>query len=191
MKTTILKSVAVVVIAVLTMSFITVQTNKKQLKASASSIHWVGEKVTGKHEGTISIKEGFLEFDDEELVGGYVVVDMESMNVTDLEGEYKNKLEGHLKSDDFFGVANHKTAILKFTEVNKEGDVYEIEGEITIKGTTEKISFELEIDENTATSQVEIDRTKFGIKYGSSSFFDNLKDKAIDNNFKLNVKLVF
>lgn len=191
MKTRILKSIGVVVLSVLAMSFSTIKTEKKELKASESSILWVGEKVTGKHEGTINIKEGFLEFKKNKLVGGTVIVDMESIVVTDLEGDYKNKLEGHLKSDDFFGVANHKTATLNFTKVKKEGDNYKIEGEITIKGKTETISFDLAIKDNTATSEVEIDRTKFGIRYGSSSFFDNLKDKAIDNEFKLKTTLVF
>lgn len=192
MKTRILKSTAVAIIAVLAMSFSAIKTEKKEIKASESSIHWVGEKVTGKHEGTIKIKEGFLEFKKDKLVGGTVIVDMETINVTDLTGNYKNKLEGHLKSDDFFGVANHKTAKLVFTKVSKDDDnEYDVEGEITIKGITEKISFEIEIEGNTAKTDVEIDRTKFGIKYGSSSFFDNLKDKAIDNEFDLDVKLVF
>ena len=112
-----------------------------------------------------------------------IMVDMTSIVVTDLEGDYKNKLEGHLKSDDFFGTNNYKSSKLVFTKVSKKKGLYTVVGDLTIKGITESITFDLKISGNTATTKLNIDRTKFGIKYGSSSFFDDLKDKAIKNDF--------
>ena len=72
---------------------------------AASKVVWTGTKVTGKHTGTVNIKSGSLTVDNGALTAGNVVLDMNSISSTDLEGEYKEKLDGHLKADDFFGVA--------------------------------------------------------------------------------------
>jgi polyisoprenoid-binding protein YceI len=191
MKTTMIKSAAVVLVAFVTMSFTTIKKEVKPIKTEESNINWVGKKVTGQHSGTIGIKEGGLEFKKDKLVGGSIVVDMSSIEVTDLEGDYKNKLEGHLKADDFFGTDNFKTATLVFTKVEAKDGKYQVTGDFTIKGITESIQFDLNIEGNKATSSLKINRTKFGIKYGSSSFFDGLKDKAIYDDFELEVTLVF
>ena len=82
-----------------------------------SMITWKGYKVTGSHEGIISIKSGHLNFDKDILTGGNFEIDMSTIIVTDLEGEYKGNLEGHLKSDDFFGVTKFPSASLNFTKV--------------------------------------------------------------------------
>ena len=74
---------------------------------------WKGYKVTGSHVGIITIKSGHLNFDKDILTGGSFEIDMSTITVTDLEGEYKGKLEGHLKSDDFFGVEKFPTATLQ------------------------------------------------------------------------------
>ena len=118
-------------------------------------------------------------------------MDMTSINTTDIQGDYKKKLDGHLKADDFFGVEKHKKATLVFKSVTKNETNYSVVGDLTIKGITNKVSFELAVSENTATTTFQIDRTKFGIKYGSASFFDGLKDKAIYNEFDLKVSLKF
>ncbi|MDA7707542.1 YceI family protein, partial [Flavobacteriaceae bacterium] len=85
----------------------------------------------------------------------------------------------------------HKKATLVFKSVTKNETNYSVVGDLTIKGITNKVSFELAVSENTATTTFQIDRTKFGIKYGSASFFDGLKDKAIYNEFDLKVSLKF
>jgi polyisoprenoid-binding protein YceI len=118
-------------------------------------------------------------------------MDMTSINTTDLEGDYKNKLDGHLKANDFFGVEKHPKATLVFTSVTKNETNYSVVGDLTIKGITNKITFDLEISGNTATTSLKVDRTKYGIKYGSASFFDDLKDKAIYDEFDLKVSLKF
>lgn len=160
------------------------------INAAESNIHWVGKKVTGQHEGNISLKSGSLEMADGKLVGGNFVVDMNTIVVTDLEGDYKNNLEGHLNSDDFFGVANHAEAQLVFTSVQAADDkTYDVTGDFTIKGITKPASFQLEMGTGEAHAKVVIDRTQFNIRYGSDSFFDNLGDKAIYNDFELDVTL--
>ncbi len=189
MKKNILTSTLAIVVLFSTAAFTTLKDKKVAIKNS--TITWVGKKVTGQHTGNISLKEGFLMMKGKELRGGEFVIDMTSINVTDLSGDSKGKLEGHLKSDDFFGIANHPTATLKFTGFSGEEGMYTVIGDLTIKGQTHPVSFELKIDGNKATTALKVNRTKYGIKYGSGSFFDNLGDKAINDEFELDVSLEF
>ena len=191
MKKTMIKSTVAVLLALVTLSFTTIKKEKKEINKTQSSIKWIGKKITGQHDGTINFSSGYLEFNGKTLVGGAFVVDMNSIEVKDLQGEYKGKLEGHLKADDFFGVDKFATSTLVFKSVKGAKGVYHIMADLTIKGITVPTHLELKVNGDTATTSVKIDRTKFGIKYGSSSFFDNLKDKAIDNEFELNVALKF
>jgi polyisoprenoid-binding protein YceI len=163
---------------------------EKNIDTATSNIHWLGKKVTGQHEGDISLKSGSITMTDGAVTGGNFVVDMGSMTCTDLEGEYAGKLIGHLKSDDFFGVENHPEATLVFTSVTPKGNgVYAVTGDFTIKGITKPANFDLTVAANSATAKVIIDRSKHDIRYGSNSFFDNLGDKAIYNDFELDVTL--
>ena len=104
-------------VAFIAFSFKGVDVEKKEVKTDQSKVVWKGYKVTGSHEGNITLKSGSLMFSDNKLSGGEFVMDMTSMTVTDLEGESKGKLEGHLKSDDFFGIEKYSTATLVFNEV--------------------------------------------------------------------------
>ena len=187
MKT--IKNTLVIAFALTLASFTTLST--KEIKVKDSKVNWKGYKITGEHEGTIKLKEGALTFNGDKLTGGNFVMDMTSINTTDLEGEYKDKLDGHLKSSDFFGTEAHPTATLKITKVEGKGNTYTVTGDLTIKNITNPITFNMDIKDNSATANVKIDRTEFDIKYGSSSFFDGLKDKAISNEFDLNVYLAF
>lgn len=166
---------------------------KKQTKmVTNSKIVWKGYKVAGSHEGTIILKSGSLSFDNDKLIGGEFVIDMTTISSTDLTGEYKGKLEGHLKSDDFFGVEKFPTASLVFTNVEAKGkNSYFISGNLTIKGKTSTITFEISIYGNKATSALKIDRTEFDVKYGSGSFFSGLQDNLIYDEFDLIVDLEF
>ncbi|MFT4031609.1 MAG: YceI family protein [Siphonobacter sp.] len=158
-----------------------------------SSITWTGKKVTGEHSGTIAVKEGQLLVDGGKLVGGNFTVDMTSLKVTDVKDEKMNgKLVGHLTSDDFFGTSANPTSTLTITKVTPKGGIdYEITGNLSIKGKTNPITFPATYDAKTGvgTAKVVIDRSKYDIKYGSKSFFDNLGDKAIYDEFELDVKL--
>jgi polyisoprenoid-binding protein YceI len=157
----------------------------------SGTINWTGYKVTGQHSGTLALKSGSIDLQDGQLVGGEFVVDMTSLTVTDLEGKGKANLEGHLKSDDFFGVEAHNEAHMKITQVTAGANGYTVTGDFTIKGQTHAVVFDMTVGENSATAKVKIDRTLYDIRYGSDSFFDNLGNKAIDNEFDIDVTLNF
>ncbi|WP_420572348.1 YceI family protein [Kordia sp.] len=188
MKTRILTLAVVFVFATISTAF----AQAKKIDATASSIKWTGYKVLGQHEGTINFKDGSLNFRDGKLTGGTFTIDMTTINTTDLSGEYKGKLDGHLKSDDFFGVSKYPKATLNFKKVVETDDnVYKVDADLTIKGTKSPITFNIEVERNSAEAKLKVNRTKYGIKYGSASFFDGLKDKAIKDNFDLQVELKF
>ena len=184
--------VSLFVVSFSALSFTSIRENIKEVKTDKSEVVWKGYKVTGSHEGTIAIQSGSLTFEDEKLTGGKFVMDMTTINTTDLEGKYKEKLDGHLKSDDFFGVTNHPTATLVFKEVTASGkNAYTVTGDLTIKGKTSPISFTISIYGSKATASLKVDRTKYDVRYGSTSFFDGLKDKAIYDEFDLVADLEF
>ncbi|WP_237274936.1 YceI family protein [Tenacibaculum ovolyticum] len=191
MKNLTKNTVLIAILAFITFSFTTIN-SKKEIKIKNSNVVWKGYKVTGAHQGTIAIKSGHLNFNEDKLTGGEFTIDMSSISSTDLQGEYKGKLEGHLKSDDFFGVTKYPTASLVFKKVKSVSkNAYKITANITIKGKTEKVSFNFSVYGNKANASLKIDRTKFDVKYGSTSFFDGLKDKAIYDEFDLIVDLEF
>ena len=162
--------------------------NTKIINTENATIEWVGKKILGSHNGTIEFKEGFYNFVEDQLVGGEFLVDMTTITVTDLSGDMKNQLEGHLHSDDFFSTANFDTSKLAITNATKKGDdTYEVQADLTIKGQTHPVDFELKIAGNTATTEFKIDRTKYGIRYGSGNFFSNLGDNTISDKFTLKI----
>ena len=165
---------------------------KKEVKIEESVVTWKAYKVTGSHTGTVNLTEGALMFDEGKLTGGDFTVDMTTLVSTDLDGEYQGKLEGHLKSDDFFGVATHQYAKLVFTNVQVSGkNSYEVKGDLTIKGITKAISFDVSVYGSKATATLKVDRAEYDVRYGSGSFFDDLGDKTIYDEFDLVVDLVF
>ncbi|WP_310379866.1 YceI family protein [Flavobacterium sp.] len=185
-----LKAIAIALVVVLTTASVTAQ--NKKVDTSKSSINWVGKKVTGQHNGTINIKDGDLVFKGKKLVGGSFTVDMASINTTDLTGKSKTNLDGHLKADDFFGTEKFPTATLVFKTIStKTKNVYKVTADLTIKGITNLVPFEITVKGNTATTKFNVDRTKYDIKYGSKSFFESIGDKAISDEFELEVALNF
>jgi polyisoprenoid-binding protein YceI len=157
-----------------------------------STIAWNGYKVTGEHNGNVQLKSGSLEWEDGKLVGGNFVIDMTTITNNDLEGEWNQKLVGHLKSDDFFGVKTHPTATFTITKAIPYGTdgKYKIVGDLTIKDITKEIKFNADVAETSATAEIIVDRSNYKVKYGSGSFFDNLGDKTIYDEFELTVNLV-
>ncbi|MES2560799.1 MAG: YceI family protein [Bacteroidota bacterium] len=170
-----------------------------KIDAKASTLKWHAKKVTGEHFGTVNVAGGNISIDKGSITGGTIEVDMTSVNVTDLEGEYKGKLEGHLKSDDFFSVEKNTRAILVLKKVEaikgaKTAENYNVTADLTIKGITNEVTFPAIIVVKgkavTANADFNIDRTKWDIKYGSKSFFEGIGDKAIDNDFNIKVRVV-
>ena len=186
-----LKALALALVVALGTLSASAQTTKK-VDVAASKVNWVGKKVTGQHNGTINLKEGFLVFNGKKLVGGNFTVDMNSINTTDLEGKGKASLDGHLKADDFFGVEHFPTSELVFKNIGaKSKNTYAVTADLTIKGITKPITFDIVVNKNVATTKLAVDRTKYDIKYGSGNFFEGLGDKAISDTFDLVVNLKF
>tara|TARA_Y100000589_G_scaffold291210_1_gene294580 strand:- start:6420 stop:7049 length:630 start_codon:yes stop_codon:yes gene_type:complete len=166
----------------------------KDIDISKSSVKWLGKKVTGSHEGNISIKEGHLHFDDNIFTGGNIVIDMTTIECTDLTGEPKQNIEGHLSSDDFFGVQKYPVAtleIIKSEKIKYSTNKYKIAAILEIKSIKNNIEFEAVIGNGSVNVELVIDRTKYNVKYGSGSFFDNLGDKMIYDDFDLSVSLSY
>ncbi|MGL2964375.1 YceI family protein [Flavobacterium sp. RSB2_4_14] len=189
-----MKNFKTIAIALLVAFGTTVATaQNKKINLEKSNINWVGEKVTGKHTGTINFKDGVIIFQKNKLAGGIFTVNMASITVTDLKaGEGKEKLEGHLKADDFFGTEKFDTAKLEFkTIATKSKELYTVTADLTIKGITKPVTFDMTVKGNTATTTFKVDRTKYDIKYGSKSFFEGIGDKAIYDEFELTVALQF
>ena len=185
-----LKSIALAFVVALSTVAVTAQT--KKVDASKSTINWVGKKVTGEHSGTVAVKNGALVFKKNALTGGTFTVDMTTLTSTDLTGEYQGNLNGHLKSEDFFGTDKFPTSTLVFKTIAAKGkEVYTVTADLTIKGKTNPITFDITVKGNTATTALKIDRTKYDIKYGSKSFFEGLGDKTIYDDFDLTVNLKF
>ena len=164
---------------------------KNEVKTSESIVKWEGTKIGGSHNGEIKIEKGFFEFKGDKIIGGEIIMDMNSITVTDIEDAgYNQKLVGHLKSDDFFGVekfSSSKFVVSKAT-IFKNG-IATVTGMLTIKGKTESLSFDVYKKDNELTAQLKVDRSKYDVRYGSNSFFDNLGDKAIGDIFTLDVKI--
>ena len=188
MKT--IKSLALALLLIAGTTF--TQAQNKKINVEKSNITWVGKKVTGEHTGTVKFEEGILVFQKGALKGGSFTVDMTTIGATDLSGDWKQKLDGHLKADDFFGTAKFPTATLEFKKIGSKGNgVYSVTANLTIKGITKPVTFDITVNGNTATSNFKIDRTKYDIKYGSGSFFSDLGDKTINDDFEVSVKLEF
>lgn len=177
------------------------ETNAYKVNTDVSKVEWIAKKVTGQHNGDIKIKSGSIEISGNNLKGGTFEIDMTTINDMDMQGEWKDKLDAHLRSDDFFSVEKHSTAkfvIKKAEKLAKEenGNNYNISGELTIKGITQEISFPAKVEikdgKFVAYASVDVDRTKFDIKYGSKNFIEGIGDKAIDDlfNVKLNIAAV-
>ncbi|HPF96172.1 MAG: YceI family protein [Flavobacteriaceae bacterium] len=167
-----------------------------------SSIEWKGFKPTGTHNGTISIDTGTFEMVDGQLHSGTFLIDMKSIKALDLEGDYKTSLESHLmgtvegKEGDFFDVNKFPTAAFEITgtEATADGKTL-LSGNLTIKGMKNNITFPVSVtatgDDLTITSDTfTIDRTKWGVNYGSKSIFDNLGDKFINDEIELKINIV-
>ncbi len=164
----------------------------KTVNPAKSEFVWVGKKVTGQHDGKVKIKSGSIQMDGNKITGGRFVMDMRSITVEDIKDPESNgKLLGHLKSEDFFGVDKHPEAtfvIKEATPLNKNQTT--ITGDLTIKGKTHTVSFPATVMDNRAKAEFEVDRTKWDIRYGSGSFFDDLGDKAIYDDFTVKLDLV-
>ena len=168
-------------------------------KVVSSNIQWWGYKLAktqaSSHTGTLGVKSGNIVMKGNQVVGGSFVFDMNTINTTDLSGEYKTKLDNHLKNGDFFEVDKHPTASYKNTSVKKNNDKknnYLVTGNLTIKGKTNVVSFPASITNNKglvtiASNKFAWDRQKFDVSYKISMQDVLLKDD-IDMQISVSAK---
>jgi polyisoprenoid-binding protein YceI len=160
-----------------------------------TSIKWEGSKVVaGSHDGTLGLKSGKLSYEDGLIMAGEIVVDMNTLKNLDLEGSQNERLVNHLKSDDFFSVASFPYASLKVNGSElTDKKTLKINGDLTIKGISNPITFESAVKEDGNSlwfeGVMEIDRSLFNVRFGSGKFFENLGDRAINDIFTLDFAL--
>lgn len=167
-----------------------------KIDTERSSIEWVARKVTGQHNGTIKLASGSLVLNGNAIKKGSFDIDMKTIVCSDLQGEYNQKLVGHLKSEDFFSVEKNPSSNFEIIKVTSAGaNRVNITGNLTIKGITQPLSFPASVTKEggvvvAVAKGVKVDRTKYDIRYGSKNFFASIGDKAIEDEFELAVNLV-
>ena len=160
-----------------------------------SNVQWIGRKVTGEHSGRIQLAGGFIVKGDGKLNSGEILMNMQSITVDDIEDpKWNQKLVDHLKNDDFFNSEKYPTAKFVFSEFKGKGADTHVKGNMTIRDKTVALNFVLntviDADSSYASGSINIDRSLFGVKYGSGSFFKGLGDEMIMDEFSLNFKLI-
>jgi len=167
----------------------------------SSELLWRGKKITGDHYGSVDIESGYVEIKNDSLMAAQITINMQSIKVIDIVSEeYNAYLESHLKDPDFFDVETFPVSIFKIDspqrismhDWNINGTL--LFGDLTIKdishSTTIPMTLTIQGNKAKATGIIKIDRTLFGIIYGSGTFYDNLADKAIDDEFYIKFNVV-
>jgi polyisoprenoid-binding protein YceI len=170
-----------------------------KVDAKASTLEWTGEKLSGKHTGTVKISGGELKNDHGNLTGSFEI-DMTTIENKDLTGEWKTKLENHLKSADFFDVAKYPKATFEITSATPikhsqtGSNTHLIKGKLTVKGSVSELAFDskitMEAGKLTAAGTAVVDRSKHDVRYGSKTFFADIGDKMIYDEFTVKINIV-
>ena len=165
--------------------------NIYNLDTAQSQITWTGREVsTSYHYGTLDFVSGNFEISNGAIVNGEFIVDMTSINNQDMEGDSKARLEGHLKSDDFFSVESYPTASISInsSELISDGK-WNVSADLSIKGFTHPVNFEMISSEDGWSANLVFDRSKYDVRFRSGSFFENLGDKLIYDDIELSINL--
>ncbi|MDA0757357.1 MAG: YceI family protein [Bacteroidetes bacterium] len=164
---------------------------QSEFNLESSEIQWKGTKITNQsHTGTLKFKKADIKIKNKYDVSGEFKVDMSSLKNDDLSGEWKQKIEGHLKSDDFFSVEKHQEATLVIKKVtSKKNNSYELTGDLTIKSITHPVNFVLLVFNDRIESKLTFNRSKYDIRFASGSFFENLGDNLINDEINLEIIL--
>ncbi len=162
------------------------------LDLTKSTVKWIGTKLKGKHNGTIKIADGNILVKDNKVVGGKFSLDMATIDNVDMkdDAKMKAKLEGHLKSEDFFNVEKFPKATFEITSISEEtaGSV-NVTGNLTIKDVTKGVTFPAKITYSadkkpvSATANFNINRQLWGITYPGQP--DNLIKDEINLDLNL------
>ncbi len=165
--------------------------NIYNIETTQSQITWTGREVsTHSHYGTLDFVSGTFEISNGSIVNGQFIVDMTSINNQDMEGDSKARLEGHLKSDDFFSVESYPTAAISInsSELISDGK-WNVSADLSIKGFTHPVNFEMISSEDGWSANLVFDRSKYDVRFRSGSFFENLGDKLIYDDIELSINL--
>ncbi len=165
--------------------------NIYNIETAQSLITWTGREVsTSSHYGTLDFVSGNFEISNGAIVNGEFIVDMTSINNQDMQGDSKARLEGHLKSDDFFSVESYPTAAISInsSELISDGK-WNVSADLSIKGFTHPVNFEMISSEDGWSANLVFDRSKYDVRFRSGSFFENLGDKLIYDDIELSVNL--
>ncbi|MDW5290516.1 YceI family protein [Formosa sp. PL04] len=174
---------------------------KYNVDVSNSTIEWKGFKPTGTHNGTVNIESGVLTLEDNTLQSGTIIINMNSIVALDVEGDKRQNLEAHLKGTvegkegDFFNVNKYPSAGFEITGVTTDSAGKTIlSGNLKLKDIQKNVSFPVTVSTSGNTLSIvsetfEIDRTVWGVNYGSKSVFDNLGDKFINDEIALTIKV--
>ena len=191
-----MKKTSLIVLIIVFIGFPLTAQKKHAADPTATQITWTGKKLGKEHVGTIGLKEGYITIEKNAITGGEFLVDMTTIKNTDLKDEKMNgMLIGHLKSDDFFGVEKYPASKLVLTGGSKFiNGTATVKGVMTIKQASHPVEFT--VKESTAggvktyTAVITVDRSLYDVRYGSGKFFTDLGDKAISDEFTLEVTLV-
>ncbi|MGK7394862.1 MAG: YceI family protein [Candidatus Cyclobacteriaceae bacterium M3_2C_046] len=162
-----------------------------QVDLNASVVEWEGTMLgVYSHNGTVELTEGTLETRGNDIVGGSFVVDLNSITPTDEnynpeEDKTKEKLVGHLQSDDFFLVSEYPNASFKITGSSQDNS--QVMGELTIRGNTHEETIEnVNFDPSTGTASgtLTFDRQKYDV-----SFQTGAQDMVLADEIELDIEL--
>jgi polyisoprenoid-binding protein YceI len=161
-----------------------------------SKIEWTGKKLTGEHYGEIKLSSGELTLQNGRLASGKFEMDMTSITCTDITDAKSNKrLVDHLKSEDFFAVNSNPRSLFTIKSIrNKSPNEYEVTGDLTIKGKTHPVTFPVHLTNTNnvlqANGSLTFDRSKYDVRFGSQSFYENLGDKLVYDDVDITINLV-
>ena len=197
MKKMVLSAAVVLALTVASCGNNSTTNNQEQTTETPVETAPVTASGTYSHTGTIALQSGTFTVDNGKVSGDFVI-DMNSITVTDIkEDEGKLDLEAHLKgtgkeegADHFFNVKTYPTGSFKLTGF----DGTNVTGDLTLKGKTKTISFPatLTITDSEVTLESQpfnINRVDYGVNYASKSVFGDLKDKFINDEIELVVKV--
>ena len=179
----------IVSMLIITMSYgqnLTLDINKSQLK-------WKGKEITTKeHYGSLVFKSGYLTLKNNKPHSCKFIVDMTSLKNEDLPEDYRGRLEGHLKSDDFFSIDKFPESTIEIKSSSKiDKSEFEVKGELTIKGIKHPISFIMKKNNDEWKSNLIFDRSKYDVRFRSGTFFENLGDQLIYDDIVIETSLIF
>jgi len=149
-----------------------------KVDAAQSLVSWHIEKLTGSHAGTLKVFLGQLTVQNKKITGGWIVIDMNTLDVTDLTQPDKQKLENNLKGDNFFDTGRFTVARFDITRIDypeKGATTANITGNLTMHGLTKQIDFKAAILKNSASeliarADVNINRRDWNIATGNFKY---------------------